>query len=148
MFLVIILIFLSFLQGSGFPINLILLIIIARSLVASDKANLWLAFSFGIFLSYLLNLPLGVLSLLYLLIVAVIYAIKKTNFAFHPLVLTVLSLVFIILDHLTQQLGGNLHINYLIISVEMVLVFPIFLAVRFWEERFIPKGDVKLKMGK
>lgn len=141
-------IFFSFLQGSGLPVNLVLLILIARSLVVSDKRNFWLAFSFGLFLSYLLNLPLGLLSLLYLLVVSAIYIIKKTHIASHPLILILLSLVFVTLDHLTGQLGSKLHISYFLISIEMILVVPVYLIVRFWEERFTPRGDVRLKMGK
>ena len=139
---------LTFLQGTIIPLNVILVVILARSFVVTDKENYWIAFSFGLLLALLLGYSLGSLSLVYLMIVTVIYLIKRANFASHWLAVLPLSIVILAFFHLMEGLliKSVLQWNYLMI--ESLLILPAYLLIGFWEERFVPKSDIRLKIGK
>ncbi|MCL5784509.1 MAG: hypothetical protein M1142_04120 [Patescibacteria group bacterium] len=146
MLLVILLIFLSFLQATLLPFNLVLLVLISRSFLKEEKSNYWLAFSFGLLLSFLLNYPLGSLSILYLVEVAIIHFIRRAEFASHWLVVLPLSFVFLLADQFVQSKLLGFSLNFWPLVPQVVLSVPIYLLIRFWEERFIPRADVKLKI--
>ena len=119
-----VLIFIAFLQTSVLPLNIVLIILICRSYLRTDKANLFLAFAFGLLLSYLnLNL-MGFLSIIYLIIIQATQILSKTRLAGNsllivPLVFIALSLndlllrdfnlTKIILESIFQKVPGGLH---------------------------------------
>jgi hypothetical protein len=147
---IIILIFISFLQGALLPFDLMLLILTVRSFVVDEKLNYWLAFGFGLLLSLLLGFPLGSLSLIYLLATAVVYSVKRTEFASNWLIVVPLVVILLIVDSLLQNLlmssGFTSGISVSVLLAEVFLVLPIYFLIRFWEERFIPKKDIRLKV--
>ena len=143
-----ILILLSFLQAVFLPWQIVLLVLINRSLIKEDTANLYLAFGLGLLASFLDRFPLGLLSILYLSMVLAIYLLKKTNISNQIYIIFPVAFVALILDQLarTLQSGAKLSLDINSILFQLVLVLPIYILVRFWEERFTPKKDVKLKI--
>jgi cell shape-determining protein MreD len=146
--LAIVLFLAAFIQSTLVPINLVLLILMARSFETTDKANYFLAFFFGTLFSLLSGFPLGSLSLAYLVMVAFIYFIKKVEFSSHWLILLPLSLALFSADCFLQGFLMGSSFNLRIVFGEIMLILPVFLLVKFWEERFIPETNVKLKLGK
>ena len=144
--LIIILIIAAFLQTTILHIDLVLLILICRAYIRPDKANLYLAFAFGLLTSHLNLTGLGFQSLVYLTIVTATQVLSKSNLAGNPLLIVPISLVFLFLNqvaslyisHQTLELSGLVFAG--------ILSLPILYLVRLWEERFIVRKEIKLKM--
>lgn len=145
--LIAILIIASFIQSAILPIDLVLLILIARSYIKSDKNNLFLAFGFGMLVSHLNLTPLGLQSLIYLTLIVLSESLAKSRLAGNPFLIIPLSLVLVSINGAVMSLviGQSIQIfpkNLL----EATLSLPILYLLRLWEERFIVRGEIKLKI--
>ncbi len=145
--LLVILIVLSFLQATIVPINLVLIILIARSLIRKDKANLYLAFTFGLLSSFFNQSTLGLESILYLLIVEATHIFSKSRFADNSLLIIPLTLVFLSANQsLLAWAGHESIVLFPNLIWEVLLSLPLFYMVKFWEERFVVSRGIKLKV--
>lgn len=144
--LIIALVLVSFIQSSLIPLELILLVFIARSFIMEDKANYYLAFFFGILLSTLLGFSIGYLSLVYLVVVKAVNLIRNLTFASNWLMIIPLSFIILILYGMLEKVLWGTNLNWWRIMLETFLSLPIYLSLRFWEERFTPRKDIKLKI--
>lgn len=133
--LIIILIIASLLQTTILPINLVLIILICRAYLKAEPANLYLAFAFGLLISYLDLKPIGVQSIVYLTSVLLIQVLSKSRLAGHWLLITPISLIFLSLNQLSTK-----------VIWESLFSLPIFYLIRWWEERFIAQKDIKLRL--
>lgn len=144
--LIIILIIASFIQTTILPIDLVLLILICRAFVKLDKSNLFLGFSFGLLTSHLSLSYLGFQSLIYLVIIQVTQMLSKSRLAGHLLWIVPISFSFLSLDQLINSL-----FTYQIFSLQKILFasflsLPTLFLVRVWEERFIVRKEIKLRV--
>lgn len=145
--LILVLIIISFIQSTILPLNLVLIILIARSLIRPEKNNLILAFGFGLLLAHLNLQPLGFVSLLYLILIQLTQALSKSRLAANPLliapltaILSAVNLIAVaIITHQAPQLMPQ-------ILIESLLSLPVFYILRLWEERFIIQKEVKLRI--
>ncbi|MBI2329923.1 hypothetical protein HYU94_00855 [Candidatus Daviesbacteria bacterium] len=137
--LIIVLIIAAFLQTTILPIDLVLLILICRAYVVSEKNNLYLSFIFGFLISHLNLINLGSQSLIYLVIVQAAQILSKIRLAGNPLLIVPISLVFLSLVNL-----GTLDFPKIILT--SLLSLPILYSLRLWEERFIVRKEIKLKV--
>ncbi len=144
--LIIILIIASFLQTTILPVDLVLLILICRAYIRSDRTNLYLAFGFGLLTSHLNLSPLGLQSLLYLLFIQATESLSKIRLAGNPLLIIPMSFIFLSLNQLANSVTnqGIFEITKLILA--SLLSLPILFLVRLWEERFIIQKEIKLKL--
>ncbi|MBI2599507.1 hypothetical protein HYW43_01135 [Candidatus Daviesbacteria bacterium] len=145
--LIIVLIIASLLQSTILPIDLVLIILICRSFIKLDQANLFLAFSFGLLDSHLNLIPLGLNSLIYLFIIQITQTLSKSRLAGNSLLICPLSLILLsayqLISSLFLQQTPQLFPKVL---WEGLAALPIFYIVRLWEERFIVYKDIKLKI--
>jgi len=144
--LIIILIIASFLQTTILPVDLVLLVLICRAYIKSEKANLYLGFGFGLLVSHLNLTPLGLQSLVYLALVAATESLSRLRLAGNPLLIIPISLVFLSLNQII-----NSPISYNLLDFPKVIFvsissLPILYLMRFWEERFIVRKEIKLKI--
>lgn len=137
--LILILIILSFIQTTILPLNLVLIILIVRSLIRPEKNNLLLAFGFGLLLSHLNLQPLGFQSLIYLTSTQLTQILSKSRFSANPLLVVPLTVVFSTFSLMTIQLVPQ-------VLIESFLALPIFYILRLWEERFIVRKEIKLRI--
>lgn len=137
-----ILIFLALIQASVWPLHFGLILILTRAFIRQDSSNLFLAFGFGILYSFLNQLPLGLASLVFLFLVELVYLWSKTTFS-HNL-WTILPVIGILLGIADLAIGISFSLSKILIEVALTL--PVYLVVRFWEERFIVRRDIKLKV--
>lgn len=144
--LVLTLILLSFLEATIIPLNLVLIVLIARAFIKEEKENLYLAFVFGLLLSHLNLMPLGILSIIYLVIIKLVHLLSHTRLAKHFLLIIPLSLSMLGLEHILISLIFNktIYLSWVLL-VEAAITLPTFFVLRVWEERFIPKKEIKLK---
>lgn len=132
-----ILILASFLQTTIVPIHLVLMILICRSVVDSGRENLFLAFGFGLLNAHLTLGNLGFQSFLYLASVQVGQIFSRWRFSTHWLLIYPLTVVLLLIYAL--QFSPQ-------VFIESMFSIPIFFLVKLWEERFIVKKDIKLKL--
>jgi len=144
--LIIILIIASFIQTTILPIDLVLLILICRSYIKSDCANLYLAFFFGIFISHLNLASIGFQSLIYLSSVETTEILSKLRLAGNPLLIVPLAFFLITLSQFANSILGHSSFEFSKAIFACFLSLPVLLLVRLWEERFIVRKEIKLKM--
>lgn len=144
--LILILLISAFLQTTILSVELTLIIILIRTIIKPGSENFYLSFGLGILLAHLLLLPLGSLSLLYLLLVVAVSLISKRWHLEYPLILILLVLLGLLVNDLVISLiikSWNLSLTKLL--VEAVLVLPIYIVAKFLEEKFVIKSEIKLK---
>lgn len=144
--LIVILIIASFIQSTILPISLVLIVLICRSYLKSDNANLFLAFAFGLTQDHLNLTVLGLTSLSYLIIVTIIGGLSKSRLAGNTFLIIPLTFVLLLINQVALIPFTHQNIQILNILLESFLSFPILYIVRFWEERFIVKRDIKLRV--
>lgn len=135
----------AFLQSSILSLNLVLVILIASSIATDDGKNLILAFFAGLALSFLTQTNLGYWPLLFLFISKLGLLIKKLPVSFNPFIIFLAGLFLVFLSALAGKLFINQEFQILNIFFEAFLVIPAYFLIRLWEERFVVKGQIKLK---
>jgi len=145
--LIVILIIASFLESAILPLNLVLIILIARALIRPEKDNLYLSFAFGLLISHLSLKPLGSISLIYLILILITESLSKVRLAAHPLLIVPLSFLLLSLNLVIGALITHQSVHLMPqVFIESILSLPIFYFLRIWEERFIVRKEVKLKL--
>lgn len=144
--LIVILIIASFIQSTILPIDLVLIILIARSYVRSDKSNLWLAFSFGLLIAFFNLTALGTQSLIYLILVAISESLSRSRLAGNLLLIIPLSLILLSMNQLILASFFSESFIFPKIVLESLLALPILYLIKLWEERFIVSRGIKLKV--
>ena len=145
--LIAMMIIISFIQTTILPMDLVLIILICRSYLRSDKSNLLLAFGFGLLNDHLsLNLW-GLGSLIYLVIVAMVGGLSKSRLAGNSLSIIPLTLVLLGINQITLSFSTHQSIQlFPKILWEALFSLPVFYLIKFWEERFVVKGEIKLRI--
>lgn len=145
--LIIILIIAAFLQTTILPINLVLIILICRSYLRFDRANLFLAFSFGLLLSHLNLTYFGLQSLVLLVLVQTTEGLSRSRLAGNWLLIIPLTFTLLSLNHIAISIFTNQSIQLFPgVFFESLLSLPVFFLVRLWEERFIVRKEIKLRV--
>lgn len=145
--LIIILIIAAFLQTTIVPIDLVLIILICRSYIKSDKSNLYLVFIFGLFISHLNLSNLGFQSLIYLFLIQITQILSRSRLSGNSLLILPISLILLSLNQTAVALFTSQTPQLFPISlVGAFLSLPILYLVRLWEERFIIRREIKLKI--
>lgn len=146
--LIICLILIQFLQTVFLGFDLMLVVIASRSLIVEEKSNYYLAFSIGLLGSHLTGQPLGFLSLIYLLTVKVTHLLKRTSLGNHYLTVLPLIFFFSLIVQFTLDFFSRSSFNFSPVIWQTVFALPVYLIIKFWEERFILKKEIKLKIGR
>lgn len=146
--LIVILTLAAFLQTTILGVNLVLLVLILRTFIKPDRSNLYLAFFLGLLISLLNFTSLGTESLIFICLVELVdifggrFHISDNILAVPILTALVLTLAGILSSLLLHQ---TIQLSWIVVLWTIVVAFPVYLLLRFWEERFIVK-DVKLKV--
>lgn len=145
--LIVVLIIAAFLQNTYFSLDLVLIILICRAYTRSDKANLFLAFALGFLDSHLNLTALGFQSIIYLVIVQITASLSKSPLSGNSFLIIPISLALLSLNQLANLIF--LHQTLLIFPKTIfgsLLSLPVLYLVRLWEERFIVRKEIKLKV--
>lgn len=145
--LILALIIVSFLQSTIIPVDLVLIILICRSYIRSDRANLFLAFGFGLFNGHLNLTPLGLQSFIYLILVGFTEGLSRSRLAGNSLMIVPLILIFLTVNRLVLSIFMQTSFQlFPFIFWQALIALPVFYLVRSWEERFIVRKEIKLKL--
>lgn len=143
--LIAVLIIASLVQSTILPIDLALLILICRSYIRPDKANLFLAFGFGLLTGHLNSNLLGLSSLIYLMIISITESLSISGLASNSFLIVPLCLFLMIINQIIPSFVVQQTIQlFPRVLIESILSLPVLYLVRFWEERFIIR-DSRLK---
>lgn len=144
--LIAILIIASFLQTTILPINLVLLILICRAYVRSDKSNLLLAFGFGLLIAHLNLTNLGIQSLIYIIIIQITDGLSRSRLAGNLLLIIPISFVLLSCNQIINFYIFHQGLDFSKIMLEAILSLPVLYLVKLWEERFVVRKEIRLKM--
>lgn len=144
--LIIVLIISSFLQSTIVPIDLVLIILICRSYIKSDKSNLFLAFACGLLDAHLSLTSLGFASILYLSSIQATQVLSKARLAGNSLLIIPFIFVLLIINQLASSFFIHQSLEFKKVFLESLLSLPILYLVRMWEEKFIIRKEIKLRI--
>lgn len=145
-FFIFVLILASLFQTSFLPINLVLMLLIARELVYSTKANLYLAFGAGILLGLLSPQNIGFAPFIFLIVVKLVSFLRKLPFTTSFLTVLPISFVIFLSTAFIEQQVFKINTNIYLIILQSVLMLPVYFLTKMWEERFVVSKDIKLKL--
>jgi hypothetical protein len=145
-FFIIFLILAALIQSSFLSINLCLVILICRSLIVDEPLNYWAGFFIGIFLGLLQGQNIGFWPLIFLLMIKIASVLKSLPFSSNIFTVLPISLVLLSLTTGIENIFLHQMIDFKKVIIETLISFPIYLIFRFWEERFVVKNDIKLKI--
>ncbi len=97
-------------------------------------------------LSFLTQTNLGYYPMFFLIIVNFTYLLKNLPVSLSPLMIFLFGLLLISINTLFNKYLTFGNWNLYLHLFEAVIILPVFYGVRFWEERFIPKRAIKLKV--
>ena len=145
--LIIILTIAVFLQTTILPFDLVMLVLVLRAYLDSSKSNLYLAFFFGLLISHLNATPLGLQSVVYILLVQAASFLGKLPVASNILTVILLAVFSSTFNSIAVCLitGSSLQL-FPKVLIESMIALPLYLVVRFWEERFTVKPEIRLKI--
>lgn len=145
--LIAILIIVSFLESTILPVDLVLIILIGRSFIKEEKENLYLGFGFGLLLSLLNGNYLGFQSITYLMVVFLTHLISRSRLAKNSFLVVPLNFMFLSLNEIVLSLMTNQSMQlFPKVILETLLSIPIFALLKVWEERFIVRKEIKLRV--
>lgn len=136
----------GFIQTSFAGLNLCLVLLICRSFIVRDQLNLIMAFVIGIFLGILSAQNIGFWALVFLLAVEAIQVVKTLPILDNAKTLLPVSLLVVTMAAVSEAFLFGQSMNFTKILWETLLSLPIFLLLRFWEERFIVTPGIKLRI--
>src|SRR5688500_326665 len=146
MLAIIILLLISFIQTSFLPIDLILLILIARSFLVTDFKSYYLAFGLGILNGLLMGQLIGSLALVYIIVIKLVFLFKAAAFSSSWLTIIPLTLILSVLNQLARLILFKSNFNFSIVLIEVGLIVPIYFLIQIWEDRFTSFKDTRLKL--
>lgn len=145
--LILILVIISLIQSTILPIDLILIILICRSYIINDKSNLYLSLAFGLLASLLSNNILGLTSIIYLLLCQFTQVVSKSRITANYFFIIPLSLILLTINNVVISLASHQSIQlWPQVVIESILSLPTLYLVKIWEERFIVRKEIKLKV--
>lgn len=111
-----------------------------------DKSNLYLAFFGGILLGLLMSVNIGFYTLLFIIIVEILRMLRRFAISANILVVPPITFVFLLVISYLEQLFFHQTFSLGNLIVQALLALPIYILVRFWEERFVVAPPLKLKI--
>lgn len=145
---IVILILSAFVQSAFLPINLCLILIISRSFIKDTKSNLIAAFLVGILLSLLTSTNIGFWAVTFLVVCKVIQLIKNIPQVNSSKLFLVFAFLIISAVSFLAQIFTGEPFSIINVIIESAVCLPVYILIRFWEERFMPNTDIRLKIRK
>ncbi len=136
----------AFMQTSFVPLNLCLILIISRSYALPTKSNYYLALFGGLLVGLLSVYNLGFYPLIFLSAVFCIQIIRGLPFTNHFFTVIPVSFLILSITLWSENFFLNIPVNYWSGLIGSLLCLPIFLVIRQFEDSFVVKKGIKLKV--
>lgn len=136
----------AFLQTSFLPLDLCLILLVCRSYAIHQPNNYFLALLTGLFLGILTSTNVGFWPIIFVTAVLIIHLVRLLPITSR--FLTVVPVAFLIL--LGSDMAANfflrLPFNFWYPAIGSLIALPIYVAIKEWEERFVAKPGIKLRL--
>ena len=136
----------AFIQTAFLPLNICLVILICRSYAIHSKENYYLAIIAGLFIGILSPVNWGFWPLVFSASVALIHMIRLLPITGRLLMVVPVAFLILTLSNGIESLFLQAPFIWWYGALSSLIALPIFIAVRTWEERFIVKSGIKLKV--
>lgn len=145
-FFLIILLFLSFIQTTIIPFDLVLVILLLHTYIRPGKQNLYLAFFFGILISHLTQQPLGLYPIVYLFLVELAQSLTTAPIHKNLFFAGFALLSFLTFEKLVLGKFAGTSLYLWPVLTEIIIALPVYFILKIWNERFIIKKDIRLRI--
>jgi cell shape-determining protein MreD len=125
---------------------LCLILIISTSLVAEKRSNYFVSFAAGTILGILSGQNIGFWALVFLTVARSIHLIRRLPFSLTYLTVIPISLAAIFMVAFLEKLVFGQTINIVKVFIEATVTLPTYIFIKFWEERFIVRPEIRLKI--
>ncbi len=136
----------AFLQTSFLQFPLCLVMLICRSFVVDEKQNYYLAFAAGLLLGILSTQNVGFWALIFLLVVKLTHLIRKLPFTANSITILPVSFILTAAVNLLESFIFSSSFNIYNPILASIFSLPVLIAIKFWEERFTVRPDIRLKI--
>lgn len=136
----------ALLQSAFLGINICLILIVCRAFMRPNKENYYLAFGLGVAIGLLTGQNLGLWAVVYLLAVKLSHMTAKMPVSANILTVLPAAITAVMLSVLAEKFVLGQSIQYTKLAYEIILSLPVFLFVKFFEERVIASPDLKLRL--
>lgn len=136
----------AFLQSVFIPIDLVLILLINRSLVLPEKQNLYAGFFVGLLVGLLQIQNLGFWVLVFLLVAKVSSLSKKLPFSKNVITILLINIAILTMVSFFSMVFLKTSFNSNNLIWESILSLPVYFLFLFWEERFVVKSEGRLKL--
>jgi cell shape-determining protein MreD len=137
---------LVFVQTSFVPLNLCLILLICRSYASPQKSNYYLALIAGILLGILTAFNIGFYALIFVITVFLMHSLRQLPITGKFITIFPATLTALIVVMWIENLVYHLPHNWWYPMWGSILALPIFFVIREWEDRFIVKTGIKLRV--
>lgn len=143
---VFLLIITALLQTTFLQVNMVLVLLVCRSLLREERANYFSAFFIGILLGILESRNVGFYALFFVILVKVLHLIKSTPISAYFLTVIPATLVLSFGLSYLKYFIFNQSVNNYLPLIDAFLSLPVYLLLKIWEERFVVNRGIKLKI--
>ena len=144
--LIIILVLLSFIQTTILPLDLVLVILLLRSYIKPERTNLTLAFFLGILIAQLMSQPPGLYCTLYLILVELTSILASLPLRKNLIFAGASLIVFLLLEKIVLAKFTGATPYFWSVVFEMVFALLSYFVLKLWEERFVVRSEIKLRL--
>lgn len=141
-----ILFILALLQTSFIPLNLCLVLLVCRSYAAHQLSNYYLALAAGFFLGILSAVNIGFWPLIFLIAVVVIHTVRQLPITARFLTVIPVTFVVLLAVNWTESFFLRTPFIWWYPLISSIIAFPVYIIVREWEDRFVAKPGIKLRV--
>ncbi len=134
-YFIFLLIFAAFIQTSFLPLNLVLIMLVSKTLVEDDNSNLVLAFFAGILVGVLSSQNIGFWALVNLAAVEVARFVKKAPFSQNALTLLPVFGLILLFSRFFEGVFVKQSVQYSLIFWEVLVSVPVYLGIKFWKDK-------------
>lgn len=145
-FFIFLLILGAFIQSAFLPINICLILIVVRSFAVEEHQNYYLAFMTGIILAILSPVNIGFWTIILLFCVKFVHIIRTFPITSKGITIIPVALLLLGLTEYLQQLLFKVSFSITPVIIGGVLALPLYFIIRLWEERFVVKREIRLKI--
>jgi rod shape-determining protein MreD len=144
--LLISLLILSFIQTSMTTIDIVVVLLVAKAFKSPETINYWIAFGFGLLISFLSGQALGILSIYYLLVIFLCHIIARSRLSNNWLITIPVALGLFISKELVDLWIGSDVFSWRNVIIQLLLLLPIYFWLLFLDERVLGKSEMRLKL--
>jgi hypothetical protein len=144
--LIITLLIISFIQSSITTVDIVVVLLVAKAFRNPELTDYWLAFGFGMLISFLAGQILGLMSIYYLIVVFLSHIVARSRLSNNWLIIIPVAFGFFLVKEYADYLVSADSLSWRNVIVQLLLVIPTYIGLLFLDERVIGRSESRLKI--